>query len=196
MKTKYFEVACEGRVVYVALATTAQAKVKAAALKALEERGWGAVKAADLTIGTPKGLGVRAFAARWTENFLDLDETIDILLRDDEACDPADRPVMLSPRRLRSEIPGWPETMWGEVEGEWTYTLRLLGKGTPERRAFESAFDKITGKHIASRVYARLPEVARPMLRENGPEVVIAILCGRYWLHPNSVRNVVRSATA
>ena len=193
LKNRYFEVACDGRVVYVALATTAKAEVKAAALKALEERGWGSVKAADLTIRTPRGMGVRALATRWTEHFLDLDETIDILLRDDEQCDPEDRPAMLSPRRLRAEIPGWQEVFWGEVEGEWGYTMRLLGKGTPERRAFEAAFDKITGKRIASRVCARLPEVARPMLRENGPEAVTAILCGRYWLHPNSVRNVVQA---
>ncbi|WP_156450179.1 hypothetical protein [Methylobacterium sp. CCH7-A2] len=187
----YFEVACEGRVVYVALATTAQAKVKAAGAKALKERGWGAVEAADLTIRTPRGMSVRALATRWTEHFLDLDETIDILLREDDECDPEDRPPMLSPRRLRAEIPGWPETMWGEVEGEWTHTMRLLGKGTPERRAFESAFDKITSRRISSRAYARLPEIARKMLRENEPDLVTAILCGRYWVHPNSVRNVV-----
>lgn len=194
MKLRYFEVACEGRVVYVALATTAQTKVKAAAAKALKERGWAAVKAADLTIRTPRGMGVRALAKRWTEHFLDLDETIDILLRDDGECDPEDRPAMLSPRRLRAEIPGWPETMWGEVEGEWGYTLRLLGKDTPERREFEAAFDKITGKRIANRVAARLRGMVGDMLKESDPESVIREIDARYWLHLTSVRRIVNAA--
>lgn len=192
---RYFEVALLSgdHMLYVASATNAAAKVKAAAVEGLRARNWGDFKPEDLEIRTPRGMDAQQLAKRWLEHMSDLGETFEHMLAIYDSDDDSEI-ERLTPKRFRSRLAVM-ETAYAEVlEFEWTWTMDTMSDA--DEAIFARVFDEGTARLINRASKAVLSERARMAIERVGEDDAVDELLGRYYVTRGQAQAAVDAVLA